>query len=192
MTVSVANIKRYIVGATVYLGATAATAFNKPTLTAGVPTGGIDVGATRDGAEFTYNAHIESGRIEQTTGPVAPIVTAEEMGCTIRMAETDYVAMQKMLQQAFPVAVGSNPTTQVLHLGNRIDVTGQTVTVVAPLADKPGKYFGFQLYSAYIAGEVKNSIKRGDVEHAIELKFMATADPTRPDGDQLGQWFEDT
>lgn len=188
MAISEANLKKFVGFGRVYIGATAPGDFGSPTITAGVPTGGEDMGATIGAADFKYNASIDTFKIEQSTLGIVPITQNEEMTCTVRLAETDYTNLRYAFSQTFDRTVG---TRHVLHLGGQIDVTGRNLSVVAEMPSNPGKYYGFMLYSCYPDGEVNVPIKRGDVTRVVEVNFKAAADTTRAIGDQLGQWFED-
>jgi hypothetical protein len=187
MAVTETNLTKFVGFGRVYINATKPAAWGSPSTPGGVPPQGEDMGATIGAAEFHYNASITPFEIEQTTLPIAPINTKEEAWAVVRMAETDYTNLQYYFQ-SFARDVGSR---KVLHLGGQIDVTGRTLTVVAEMPSAPGKYYGFMLYNSYIDGEITIPIKRGDAGRVVEVKFRCAADPTRPIGDQLGQWFED-
>ena len=187
MAVTEANLLRKIKGANIYVGCTAPNDFLAPTLTAGVPAGGTDIGATMGPATFTYNATIEPVEIEQTTARVAPHVTAEEIGMSFVIGETTAANLKEALSQTFPHTDGN---FTVLTLGGYVDVTGQCVMCVAEKANQPGKYYGGVIYNAYIAGEVNVPHKRGEVQQ-IEVSLAGSALLTRAEGDQLGQYFDE-
>jgi hypothetical protein len=187
MAVTEANLKKFVGFGRVYINSTAPSSFGSPTLTAGVPAGGEDMGATIGASEFHYNANVQTFEIEQATMGIVPIVQNEEAWAVVKLAESDYTNLRYYMQ-TFARTVGSR---EVLHVGGQIDVTGRNLSVVAEMPSAPGKYYGFMLYSAYVDGEVTMPIKRGDTGKVVEVTFRAAADTTRDLGDQLGQWFED-
>jgi hypothetical protein len=189
MAVTEANLLRKIKGGNVYTGCTLPTAYGVPTLTAGVPAGGTDIGATIGETVFTYNASIETVEIEQTTSRVAPHVTNEEVQMTFTIGETTADNLKVALSQTHVATVVNSGTYSVLHLGGHIDVTGNCVAVVAEKSNQPGLYYGGMIYNAYIAGAVNVSHKRSQVQQ-ISVTLAGSALLTRSDGDRLGQYFD--
>lgn len=187
MAISETNLQKFVGFGRVYINCTAPANFGTPTLTAGVPAGGEDMGATIGAAEFHYNATIDTFKIEQSTLGIVPITQTEEASAVVRMAEMDYTNLRYYMQ-TFDRLVGSR---RVMHLGGQIDVTGRNLAVIAEMPSNPGTYYGFMLYKSYVDGEVTLPIKRGDVAKVVEVRFKSAADTTRAIGDQLGQWFED-
>ena len=190
MAVTEANLLRKIKGGNVYTNCTVPTAYGVPTLTAGVPAGGTDVGATIGETTFTYNATIETVEIEQSTSRIAPHVTEEAASLAFTIAETSVVNLQLALSQTHTASVvsGSN-TYSVFHLGGNIDVTGNCVAVVAEKANVPGQYYGGMIYNGYISDAVPIPHKRSEVQQ-IKITLAGSALLTRSDGDRLGQYFD--
>lgn len=190
MAVTEANLLRKIKGGNIYTGCTLPTAYGAPTLTAGVPAGGTDIGATMGEATFTYNATIETVEIEQTTSRVAPHVTEEEIGLSFTIGETTAANLRIALSQTFVASVVSGDNTySVMHLGGFIDVTGSCVAVVAEKSNVPGQFYGGMIYNAYIADAVNVPHKRSEVQ-TVEVTLAGSALLTRSDGDRLGQYFD--
>lgn len=188
MAVTEANLLRKIKGANVFVGCTEPNAWSAPTLTAGAPAGGTDVGATMGETIFTYNASIEPVEIEQTTALVAPHVVSEAVQMTFTMAETTATNLKEALSQTFAFTDGN---FTVLPLGGFVDVTGQCVICIAEKANVPGKYYGGVIYNAYIAAEAGIPHKRGVVQQ-VSMTLAGSAVLTRNEGDQLGQYFDET
>lgn len=187
MTVEAGNITKYISAGRIYVGCTAPSTWAAPTLTDGIPADGTDLGATQGETVFTYNPNIELVEIEQVSSGVAPHVTLEELQMTCTLAESDADRVKEALGQTF---VRSDGTNKVLHLGGNIEVTGQGIAVVGPLVGNPGKYSGGMIYNAYVAGEAPVSWQRG-AERTISITFGGAGDPSREEGDQLGQYWSD-
>lgn len=181
------NITKYISAGRIYVGCTTPSAFSAPTLTAGVPAGGTDVGATQGETVFTYNPNIELVEIEQMSSGIAPHVTLEELQMTVTLVEGDADRVKEALGQTH---VHTDGTDKVLTLGGYMEVTGQAVAVVGPIIGTPGRYAGGMIYSAYIASEAAIGWQRG-VERTISITFGAAGDPERDEGDQLGQYWSD-
>lgn len=187
MAVTEANLLRKIKGANVYAGCTLPNAFSAPTLTAGTPAGGTDVGATVGPTTFAYNASIELVEIEQASGRVAPHVVEETVQMTFTVGEVTAVNLKTALSQTFAHTDGD---FSVFTLGGYIDVTGQCVACVAEKANLPGNYYGAMIYNAFIASEASIPHKRGEVQ-TIEVTLGGSALLTRDEGDQLGQYFDE-
>jgi len=188
MAVTEANLLRKIKGANIYVGCTAPSDFSAPTLTAGVPAGGTDVGATMGESTFNFNANIELVEIEQTTARVAPHVVEETVGMSFAIGETTVENLKEALSQTFAHTDGD---FTVLTLGGYTEVTGQCVAIVAEKANIPGKYYGAMIYNAFIASEVNIPHKRGEVQ-SVEITLGGSSVLTRAEGDQLGQYFDES
>lgn len=189
MAITETNLSKFVGFGTVYINAPAPANWGTPALTNGAPaTPADDMGATNGGAEFHYNASIDTFEIDQATMGIVPIVTKEEAWAVVRLAERDYTNIQYYFQ-TFARTVGSR---KVLHLGGQLDVTGHNLCVVAEMPSAPGKYYGFMLYKTYIDGEITIPIKSRDTGVVVEVTFRGYPDTSRPIGDQLGQWFEDS
>jgi len=190
MAVTEANLLRKIKGGNVYTSCTVPDAYGAPTLTAGVPAGGTDIGATIGETTFTYNATIETVEIEQSTSQIAPHVTQEEASLAFTIAESTAANLKLALSQTHIAEVVSGTNTySVMHLGGNIDVTGNCVAVVAEKANVPGQYYGGMLYNAYISEAVGIIHKRSQVQQ-IQVTLAGSALLTRSDGDRLGQYFD--
>jgi len=188
MAVNEANITRYIKGGVIYTGCTVPGADEGPVLTVGVPAGGTDRGATQGVSTFLYNANITKVDIEQVAGGVSPFVTSETIALEFVMVEGDWENVKYALSQATEVDDG---TMKVLQLGGELCVTGDCVAVVAPKAcGATVKYYGGMVYDAYVAGERSIPVKRGE-EARIAVRLEGNSVPTRAEGDQMGQWFEE-
>lgn len=190
MAVTEANLLRKIKGGNIYTGCAVPTSYSAPTLTAGIPADGTDLGATTGPANFVYNASIEAVEIEQTTSRIAPHVVNEEIGLSFTIAETTATNLQVALSQTHEATVTTGGDTfTVLHLGGHVDVTGNCVAVVAEKANVPGQYYGAMIYNAYIADSVTIPHKRSEVQQvAVTLAGSALID--RSDGDRIGQYFD--
>ena len=192
MAVTEANLLRKIKGGNVYTGCTVPTAYGVPTLTAGVPAAGTDIGATIGETIYNYNAAIETVEIEQSTSRIAPHVVEESASLSFTIAETTADNLKLALSQTHTATVVSGANTySVFHLGGNIDVTGNCVAVVAEKANEPGKFYGGMIYNGYIADAVPISHKRSEVQQ-IKVTVAGSALLTRSDGDRLGQYFDQT
>jgi len=191
MAVTETNLLMKIKGGNIYTGCTLPAAYSAPALTAGVPAGGTDVGATIGESTFQYTANIEVVDIEQTTAKVAPHVVDEEIQLSFTMAELTATNLKTALSQTHEatVTVGAD-TFSVMHLGGNIDVTGSCICVVSEKANQPGKFYGAMIYNAYIADSVSIAHKRGEVAQ-VEVTMAGSALLTRSDGDRLGQYFDE-
>jgi hypothetical protein len=188
MAVTEANLLRKIRGANIYFDCTVPSAWTAPTLTAGVPAGGTDIGATIGETTWTYSPNIETVEIEQDTAMIAPHVVSEEMGLQFTIAETTAANLVRALSQTFERTSGS---FTVMNLGGNIDVTGRCVAAVAEKSNQPGLYYGAMLYNAYIASEVSIPHKRGEVNQ-VQVTLAGSSLLTREQGDRLGQYFDQT
>jgi len=188
MAVSETAILRKIKGANIFVDCTVPDSYTPPTLAAGVPAGGTDVGATIGESIFNYNATIELVDVEQSAAKIAPHVTEEAISMTFSMAEVDVDNLVFHLGQTFSYVEGD---FSVMPLGGYIDVTGHCVACVAEKANDPGKYYGGMIYSAYTDGDRAVRHKRGEVS-PVEVTLMGIALLSRDAGDQLGQYFEMT
>lgn len=186
MAVTEANLLRKIKGAVVYFDCTVPSVWTAPTLTAGVPAGGTDVGATIGETTFTYAPNIETVEIEQTTAMIAPHVINEEVSLQFTMAETTAANLVRAFSQTFERTSGS---FTVMNLGGNIDVTGRCVAAVAEKSNQPGLYYGAMLYNAYLSSDATVAHKRGEV-NVVEITLNGSALLTREEGDQLGQYFD--
>jgi len=190
MAVTEANLLRKIKGGNVYTGCTLPTAYGVPTLTAGVPAGGTDIGATMGTTEFRFRSNIETVEIEQTTAKVAPHVVDEEIGLTFVAGEATANNLKIALSQTeIATVVSGSYTYSVMHLGGHVDVTGSCVAVVAEKANQPGLFYGGMIYNAYIADATVIPHKRGEVQQ-LNISLAGSALLTRSDGDRLGQYFD--
>jgi len=190
MSVSETNLLRKIKGGNVYSDCTLPSAYGVPTLTAGVPAGGVDVGATMGVTTFMYRANIETVEIEQTTGKVAPHVVDEEIGMTFVAGEATATNLKLALSQTHVATVTSGGSTySVMHLGGHVDVTGNCVAVVAEKANQPGYYYGGMIYNAYISDATEVPHKRGEVQQ-LSISLAGSALISRSDGDRMGQYFD--
>ena len=187
MAVTEANLLRKLKGANIYAGCDLPNAFSAPTLTAGVPGGGTDIGATMGESTFAYNASIELVEIEQATGRVAPHVVEETVQMSFTIGEATSANLKLALSQTFAHTDGD---FSVMTLGGYVDVTGQCVALVAEKSNLPGNYYGAMIYNAYIASEVSVPHKRG-VPQAIEVTLGGSSLLTRDEGDQMGQYFDE-
>jgi len=192
VAISITNIEQYIAPGRIYVDAVvpAPLASVGETLSAdGVPSGGIDVGATTGEAVFRYSATIETVDIEQSTFGVAPHVTAEEATLEFTVAEPVAENIKRAIGQTFLRDVAGG---KVLSFGGLTAVTGTSVCVVAEKKKTPGKYTGAMIYAAYNEAGLERRFKRGEATFiSMTLRGMATTDTlARPEGDQLGQVFE--
>ncbi len=187
MAVNEANITRYIKGGVVYTGCDVPAADSGPILTAGVPASGVDRGATQGVSNFLYNAEITKVDIEQVSGGVSPFVVSEAIALTFTMVEGDWENVKYALSQSTEVDDG---TMKVLQLGGQLCVTGDCIAIVAPKACGGSLYYGAMLYDAFVSGERTLPFKRGE-EKRIAIRLEGNSVPTRAEGDQLGQWFEE-
>jgi len=194
MAISITNIEQYIAPGRVYVDAVvpAPLASVGETLSAdGVPSGGIDVGATTGEAVFRYSATIETVDIEQSTVGVAPHVTAEEATLEFSVAEAVAQNIKRAIGQTFLRDVTGG---KVLSFGGLTSVTGTSVCVVAEKQKAPGKYTGAMIYAAYNEAGLERRFKKGEATFiSMTLRGVITSDLLdRPEGDQLGQVFEQT
>lgn len=189
MAVTVANIEKYIAEGRVYIGATLPTTGNAPTLTAGVPASGTDVGATQGEAKFTYKAAVEIVEIEQAFTGVAPHITAEEATIELTVAEATAAQIKNAMGQTFVRTVG---TASVVSVGGQIPISGASICIVSPIRGVASKYCGAMLYNAYSDAGLELSFARGAVR-LVKMTFKAFLDDTllaRDVGDRLGQYFD--
>jgi len=193
MGISITNIEQYIAAGRVYVGAVvpAPLASVGDTLSSdGVPSGGTDVGATSGETVFRYSATVETVDIEQSTFGVAPHVTAEEATLEFTVAEPTAENIKRAIGQGFlRDAAGGG---KVISMGGLTAITGTSICVVAPLKKTPGKYCGAMLYNAYNDAGLERRFKRGEAT-LVRMTFRGVATTetlARPEGDQLGQYFE--
>jgi len=191
MAISVVNIEEYIAPGRVFVDAVvpAPLASVGDTISAdGVPSGGVDVGATSGEAFFRYSATVEGVDIEQATSPVAPHVVAEEATLEFTVAEATAENLKRAIGQGF---LRSATSGKVISFGGLTSVTGTSVCIVAERKKTPGKFFGAMLYNAYNQIGLERRFRRGEAA-LVTMTFRAVVNEDllkRPEGDQLGQVF---
>jgi len=191
MAISIVNIEEHIAPGRVFVDAIvpAPLASVGDTLSPdGVPSGGIDVGATSGEAFFRYSATVEGVDIEQATTPVAPHVVAEEATIEFTVAEATAENIKRAMGQAFLRSAASG---KVISFGGLTSVTGTSVCIVSERKKSPGKFFGAMIYWAHNEVGLERRFKRGEAA-LVSMTFRAilTEDALkRPEGDQLGQVF---
>ena len=196
MAISISNIEEYISPGRIYVGAQVPTALHSLGETAylssaGVPTGGEDIGATSGEAVYRYSATVETVDIEQAPFGVAPHVTAEEASLEFTVAEATAANIKRAMGQGFLRDI-TGPTGKVISVGGLTAVTGESVCVISEKKKTPGKYVGAMLYLAYNDAGLERRFKRGEAT-LVSMTFKAIADSDlldRPDGDKLSQYFE--
>jgi len=194
MAITITNIEEYIAAGDIYVDAVvpAPLASVGDTLSPdGVPSGGVHVGATSGESVFRYEASIETVDIEQSTFPVAPFVTSESATLEFTVAEATAENIKRAIGQTFLRNVASG---KLMSFGGLTAVTGTSVCIVAPKKKSPGKFVGVMIYNAYSDGGLERRFKRGEATLvSMTLRGVATSETlNRPEGDQLGQYFETT
>ena len=198
MSLSIQNIEQYIAPGRIYVGAQVPAplhSLGEPAhlSSSGVPSGGVDVGATQGEAIYRYSATVETVDIEQSTFGVAPHVTAEEATLEFTVAEATAENIKRAIGQTFlrDFTHGSK-TGKVMSIGGLTAVTGTSICIIAEKKKDPGHYVGAMLYNAYNEAGLERRFKRGEAT-LVHMTFRAVATEDlleRPAGDQLGQLFE--
>jgi len=194
MPISVSSIEKYINFARVYVGCAVPPPGKSmfTYATNGVPSGGIDVGATQGESKFTYKPTIEGVDVEQAPVEVAPHITKEE--CTIEFTCLEATAARIKDALGSGAVSGTDGTSTVIRFGGITAVTGQAVALVAEQATNPGKYVGCMIYNAVNDAGLERTFKRGK-ETLVKFTFKgmpSTADLNRGAGEILGQYAEQT
>jgi hypothetical protein len=186
MAVSTTNVRRYTTAGNVYFGVTKPADRVLMTHTAGVPTGGTDVGATIGAATFEYRPTINTTDIEQAYGGIAPYVGSESATLRFTCAEATYQNIQRALQQA---SYASDADQDVLKVGGNPDVVATCVAIISRHADQ-ARYSWACAYSVVSMEGGSIPYKRGEPRQiAVTLNLLADVDRTI--GDQLFQIVEE-
>lgn len=197
MSVSVENIRKYLQYANVYVGCAVPPPGHSmfEYASAGVPSGGTDIGATQGESTFTYTPTIEGVEIEQSPIPVAPHIASEEATITFTCLEpTASRILDAIGSGGVQGTVTGTGAGTVIRMGGLTDVTGQCVALIAEQPNNRGKYVGCMIYNAISDAGLTRPFKRGEAS-AVEFtmkSFPRTADLDRTEGEQLAQYAEET
>jgi hypothetical protein len=198
MAVNTINIQKYMGPGKVYLNCyipPVGTNFFQYA-TNGVPSGGVDIGATQGESTFNYQLTVESLQTESSGLPLMPYGTDESASITFACAEPVAERMRTAILAGTlrtPQWNGNSSGASVTFGGGgTIYASGQCLTLVAERGDCPGKYVGVMLYNAIDIAGLTRSFKKGK-EAIVQFTFQSfptVADYARGNGEIVGQFSE--
>jgi hypothetical protein len=153
-------------------------------LTAGVPATGTELGLTDGEAVFTYEVEYFEVMADQVLSPVATFAQAERARLEFTMKEFSFANVMAYLQQAVDQGEG-----QLITFGsNNITVCPRSIVLVSEIPNcvSATMYTTVMLYQAYQSESAAMRFTRTG-ETLMKCTWVGISDPTRDDGDQLGQ-----
>ncbi len=193
----VAALKKNIGAATIYTGVTKPADQTPITLTAGVPTGGVDVGMTSGPATFEYKPEYADVQVEQSLAPVAPRITKETVTLKFRSAEAVFNTLKLAIQSgntASTTGVAPAPDLDIIYVGGDIFANDpQCVALVTKIGSFTYMSTDYDLFEFIVLYEVLSvdgvsvAFKLGETR-MVDVTLTGYADVTRPIRDQLFQW----
>jgi len=153
-------------------------------LSSGAPATGTELGLTDGEAVFTYEVEYFEVMADQSLSPVATFAQAEHARLEFTMKEFSFANVVAYLQQATDQGAG-----QLITFGSdNITVCPRSITLVSaiPNCDGATLYTVIMLYQAYQSEAASMRFTRAG-ETLMKSTWVGIADPTRDDGDTLGQ-----
>lgn len=167
-----------------YIDVTVPTTGEALELTAGAPANGTELGLTDGEAVFTYEVEYFEVMADQSLSPVATFAQAEHAKLEFTMKEFSFANVMTYLQQATDQGAG-----QLITFGSdNITVCPRSIVLVSQIPNCDGQtlYTVIMLYQAYQSEAASMRFTRSG-ETLMKSTWIAIADPTRGDGDTLGQ-----
>ena len=165
----------------------------------GEPTTGTPVfaGATEGAATVALAPKLEPITADQVVGPIDVVMTGEAASIEVTMKESDLAKLKYFIVHgtfASGTDTGLPPGAQnyeEIAFGGVIAIPKTSVAVISPCRGTTNKYVVSQLYQAYQAETIQLPFQRGK-ETTYKVKFDGLADPSRPQGDQVGKIYRQT
>lgn len=153
-------------------------------LSSGVPATGTELGLTDGEAVFTYEVEYFEVMADQSLSPVATFAQAEHAKLEFTMKEFSFANVVAYLQQATDQGAG-----QLITFGSdNITVCQRSIVLVSaiPNCAFATLYTTIMLYKAYQSEAATMRFTRTG-ETLMKCTWVGIANPTREDGDTLGQ-----
>jgi hypothetical protein len=176
------TIARNIVSADLFTNCTPPPNFTPMTHVAGVPTGGIHVGALQGEVSCTMNSTVSVVDTEQTLMGIAPHISEQRAKIEATMLQLDFANLQRILPQATPLAASG---INSLFMGGNVYVIPVCIVVIGQLAGT-NQYAEFVLYSACQQESLAMEISKAGVR-TVKVTFEGYMDMSRAPGDRLCQ-----
>jgi len=164
----------------IYVGATLPGVSAAPVFTAGVPAGGIDIGATKS-LQITIKNDVYEIMVEQAHAPILVASTKVAAMIEIEAVEIDLDRFAQYLASATHIVAPN-----MVQGGTLVPVVTFSVVAVQQRLDDPTKLRHVMLYKAYCPDGIPLPFSR-EKESSYKVKFSALADCTRAVTDQIYQ-----
>ena len=160
----------------------------------GVTTG---MGATQGATNVNINTTMENVMIDQETGPVDAIMTADMMTVTTTMVQSQ-LALINIVLPASTLSVGTNTglpaghqTFEKVAAGGLKPIPRACMCVVSPRRDLPGAFLVACLYQAFTDAKwtADITIKK---ETIYKVTFTGLTQIWRANGDKMAQLYRQT
>ena len=160
----------------------------------GVTTG---LGATQGATNVNINTTMENVMIDQETGPVDAIMTADMMSVTATLTQSQ-MSLINIVLPASTLSTGTNAGLPVNHrtyemvtAGGLKPIPRACMAVVSPRRDLPGAYLVACLYQAYTDAKwtADITIKK---ETVYKVTFTGLTQIWRTNGDKMAQLYRQT
>lgn len=165
----------------------------------GTPTQGAprNVGGTDAAMTLSIGPKYEEESMDQITGPVDAVMTAETNEIDVTMKEATLANLQAALA-AGTYATGVDAGLPVgaqnyeeVAFGGLVAVAKSCIAVVSQRRDAPGKFVVSVLYNAYAQDPIAVAFDRSKPT-VYKVKFRGLNIPSRPAGDQTGKIYRQT
>ena len=167
----------------------------------GNPVGGspIAMGASEGAATFHLEAKLEEVSIDQETGPVDVVMTAESAYIEISLKESSLIKVSKALAHASyssgtdtGLPTGAQAYEEVT-VGGLVAIPQAPVALVSPRRgfSNPGKFMVACLYNTYPKDPFQIGFTRTK-EAVYKVRFEGLAVLSRAQGDRVAQFYRQT
>ena len=169
--------------------------------TGGNPVGGspVPMGASEGAATFHMEAKLEEISIDQETGPVDVVMTAESAYIEVSLKESSLSKVAKALAHARYSSGADTGLPSGAQAYEEITVGGLVAIPQAPVAlvsprrgfSSPGKFLVACLYNTYAKDPYQVGFTRTK-EAVYKVRFEGLAVLSRAQGDRVAQFYRQT
>ena len=145
------------------------------------------LGMTEAGSTMKVGNNMEQFQADELTSPFKSQLVGEEAAISGNMFQIeDFVLTEKLMPGATKT---SGSGYEMITFGGKVTVSAFSVAVIGPTSTDSTKFAVFQLYSCINFGGLEYNLTRKKPSSS-PYEFRGLSVGTRPEGDQVGQFWK--